>query len=77
MQQCIAAGEIDVEDCLYINFEDEHIRYISATELELRLDCYAEMVGDHKLLFYLDEIQVIDGWSSLYAIFPTSNIVLW
>ena len=62
MQQRIATGEIAVEDCLYINFEDERIRYIAAAELGIILDCYAEMYGDHKPLIYLDEIQVIEGW---------------
>ena len=62
MQQRIAAGEIALEDCLYINFEDERIRYMPSTELGLILDCYAEMFGDHKPLIYLDEIQVIEGW---------------
>ena len=63
MQQRIAAHEIALEDCLYLNFEDERIRYMPATELGLILDCYAEMFGDnHKPLIYLDEIQVIDGW---------------
>jgi len=64
MQQHIAAGEIALEDCLYINFEDERIRYIPASELGIILDCYAEMFGDHKPLVYLDEIQVIEGWES-------------
>ena len=62
MQQRISSGEISLEDCLYINFEDERIRYIPAAELSLILDCYAEMFGDHKPLIYLDEIQVIEGW---------------
>lgn len=62
MQQRIATGEITLEDCLYINFEDERIRYMPATELGVILDCYAEMFGDHKPLIYLDEIQVIEGW---------------
>ena len=62
MQQRVAANEIAIEDCLYINFEDERIRYMPATELGLILDCYAEMFGDHKPLIYLDEIQVIEGW---------------
>ena len=62
MQQRVAAGEITIEDCLYINFEDERIRYMPASELGLILDCYAEMYGDHKPLVYLDEIQVIEGW---------------
>lgn len=64
MQQRIAAREIALEDCLYINFEDERIRYIPASELGIILDCYAEMFGDHKPLVYLDEIQVIEGWES-------------
>lgn len=62
MQQRIASGEIAIEDCLYINFEDERIRYMPAAELGIILDCYAEMYGDQKPLIYLDEIQVINGW---------------
>lgn len=62
MQRRIATGEITLEDCLYINFEDERIRYMPAAELGIVLDCYAEMFGDHKPLIYLDEIQVIKGW---------------
>ena len=62
MQRRIATGEITLEDCLYINFEDERIRYMPAAELGIILDCYAEMFGDHKPLIYLDEIQVIKGW---------------
>ena len=62
MQQRIATGEIAIEDCLYINFEDERIRYMPSTELGLILDCHAEMFGDRKPLIYLDEIQVIEGW---------------
>jgi predicted AAA+ superfamily ATPase len=62
MQQRIATGEIAIEDCLYINFEDERIRYMPSTELGFILDCHAEMFGDRKPLIYLDEIQVIEGW---------------
>lgn len=62
MQQRISSGEIAVEDCLYVNFEDERLRYMPATELGLILDCYAELFGDHKPQIYLDEIQIIQGW---------------
>ncbi len=62
IQQRIARKEINIENCLYINFEDERIRYMSANELGLILDCHAEMFGDQKPLIYLDEIQVIEGW---------------
>lgn len=62
MQSRIASGEITIEDCLYINFEDERIRYMPVAEMGVILDCYAEMYGERKPLIYLDEIQVIDGW---------------
>lgn len=62
MQSRIASGEITIEDCLYINFEDERIRYMPVVEMGVILDCYAEMYGERKPLIYLDEIQVIDGW---------------
>jgi len=62
MQSRIASGEITIEDCLYINFEDERLRYMPVVEMGVILDCYAEMYGERKPLIYLDEIQVIDGW---------------
>lgn len=64
IQQRVKSGQIAIEDCLYVNFEDERIRDLQASELGLLLDCYAEMFGDHKPLVYLDEIQVIDGWET-------------
>ena len=60
MQQRIAAREITIEDCLYIIFEDERIRYMTSTGLGHILDCYAEIYDDHKPLIHLDEIQVIE-----------------
>ncbi|MBR1835631.1 MAG: ATP-binding protein [Bacteroidales bacterium] len=62
MQQQIAQGLITLEDCLYVNFEDERIRDMEASELGIWLDCYAEMFGTRKPYIYLDEIQIIDGW---------------
>ena len=64
MQQRIKSGQITIEDCLYVNFEDERIRYIQSSELYMLLDCYAEMFGERKPLVYLDEVQVIDGWET-------------
>lgn len=58
----VERGEITVEDCLMINFEDERLDGLKASELGLILDCYAEMFGDKKPLIYLDEIQLVDGW---------------
>ena len=62
MQQRINNKSMKVEDFLYINFEDERIRYMQASELGVILDCYAEMFGDKKPFIYLDEVHVIDGW---------------
>ena len=62
IKQRIADGKISIEDCLYINFEDERIAGITSQELGQFLDCYQEMFGLKKPLVYLDEIQNIDGW---------------
>ena len=62
IQTRLNKGEQSAQDILYINFEDERIRYMPSTELGFILDCHAEMFGDRKPLIYLDEIQVIEGW---------------
>ncbi|MBR6589483.1 MAG: ATP-binding protein [Bacteroidaceae bacterium] len=62
IKQRIARSEIQLEDCLYINFEDERLDGLSASELQLLIDCYQEMFGPQKPLVYLDEIQNITGW---------------
>ena len=64
IQQRVAAGQMRIEDSLYVNFEDERIRYMAVEEMGMLLDCYAEMYGDHKPMVYLDEIQIIDGWET-------------
>lgn len=58
----IEAGKIRIEDCLYINFEDERVADMQASELGLLLECYAEMYDNPRPLIYLDEIQNIEGW---------------
>lgn len=62
IQRQIREGHATIEDCLYINFEDERIASIEASELGLLLECYAELYGSRKPLIYLDEIQNIEGW---------------
>jgi predicted AAA+ superfamily ATPase len=62
IQHRIKSGKIVLEDCLYINFEDERIASIEANELGMILDCYAEMYDNRKPQIYLDEIQNIIGW---------------
>lgn len=62
MQQRIKRGLNTAEDFLYVNFEDERLRYIDASELGILIDCYAEMYGERRPDVYLDEIQVIGGW---------------
>ena len=65
IQDRIKSGKTTIEDCLYINFEDERISSIKASELGILLECYAEMYDNRKPLVYLDEIQNIDGWEKL------------
>lgn len=81
IQRQVQSGRATIEDCLYINFEDERIASIEASELGLLLECYAEMYGTRKPLVYLDEIHNITGWEkfarrladSKYRVFITGS----
>lgn len=81
IQNIVKSGKATLEDCLYINFEDERISSIEASELGLILECYAEMYDNRKPLVYLDEIQNIEGWEkfarrladSKYRVFITGS----
>lgn len=80
IQQLIKTGQANIEDILYVNFEDERISTIPAEELNLFLECYNEMY-ERKPLIYLDEIQNISGWEkfarrladSKYRVFITGS----
>ena len=81
IQNLVRSGKATLEDCLYINFEDERISSIEASELGILLECYAEMYDNRKPLVYLDEIQNIEGWEkfarrladSKYRVFITGS----
>lgn len=62
IQQRIGRGEIKVEDCLFVNFEDERLADIEASELNVLIECYQELFGEKKPWVYLDEIQNVPGW---------------
>jgi predicted AAA+ superfamily ATPase len=46
---------------LYINFEDERLAAMKATDLNLFLECYKELY-DARPVIFLDKIQNISGW---------------
>ena len=58
----MSSGNAQVEDFLYVNFEDERIASMEASELGLVLDAYWEMCDQKHPYIYLDEIQNITGW---------------
>ncbi len=62
IQRRVAEGKMSIEDCLYINFEDERIAAIKAEELGIILECYGELYGSRRPTVYLDEIQNVEGW---------------
>lgn len=80
IQSLLAEGKTQIEDILYINFEDERIASIRSEELNLILEAYHEMYGN-KPLIYLDEIQNVAGWEkfarrladSKYKVFITGS----
>lgn len=55
--------DYELEDIIYINFEDERILPMQAVDLQSILDAYFELYeGKRNPIIFLDEIQNIDGW---------------
>ncbi len=49
------------DEILLLNFEDERLLGIQLNDLDMILECYAEMYP-HKPIVFLDELQVVAGW---------------
>lgn len=62
IQNKLSSGEAQIDDILYVNFEDERIASIRAEELGLVMEAYEEMFGPKRPFIYLDEIQNVEGW---------------
>lgn len=65
MKQALERG-VAKEKFLYINFEDDRLSQFRATNFQTLLDVYFKLypqwVEADDLIFYFDEIQVVDGW---------------
>lgn len=51
-----------ISDFLYVNFEDERLIGMAATELGQVLEAYGELYPEKKPVFALDEVQNVNGW---------------
>ena len=62
IQQLIREGH-NIEEIIYINFDDERLRQMTADDFDLILQAYASMFAHHPILFF-DEIQNVEGWKN-------------
>lgn len=62
MQQLIQAG-MRLEDIVYVNFDDERLKEMTAMDFDLILQAYHSMF-EGKPVFFFDEIQNVDGWAN-------------
>ncbi len=62
IQQIIKAGT-DVESIVYINFDDERLKEMTAMDFDLILQAYHSMYEGNPVFFF-DEIQNVDGWAN-------------
>ena len=62
VQQLLAAG-VSLNDIVFINFDDERLLGMSASDFDLILQAYHSMHGGHPVFFF-DEIQNVDGWAN-------------
>lgn len=79
VRQLLASGE-QIENIVYINFDDERLLGMVASELDLILQAYHSMY-DGTPTFFFDEIQNVDGWANFarrlanqkYRVFVTGS----
>lgn len=64
----LLANGVTKTQLLYINFEDDRLSGMKASELQFVLEAYWELYPDHienqSLHFFFDEIAEIEGWES-------------
>lgn len=58
---CFNSLKPHLDKCAYVNFDDERLANIQATDLNSVLEVLYKIYGDFKYLF-LDEIQNVEGW---------------
>lgn len=59
--QQLLREEHNINEIVYINFDDERLRQMTADDLDLILQAYHSLFDLRPLLFF-DEIQNIEGW---------------
>ena len=62
VQQLLATG-VSLDDIVFINFDDERLLGMSASDFDLILQAYHSM-HDGQPVFFFDEIQNVDGWAN-------------
>lgn len=79
VQQLLVSGE-DIENIVYVNFDDERLLGMKASDLDLILQAYHSMYGGTPIFFF-DEIQNVEGWANFarrlanlkYRVFVTGS----
>lgn len=62
MQQLIESGT-RLEDIVYVNFDDERLKEMTAMDFDLIIQAYHSM-SEGQPVFFFDEIQNVDGWAN-------------
>lgn len=62
MQQLIETGT-RLEDIVYVNFDDERLKEMTAMDFDLIIQAYHSM-SEGQPVFFFDEIQNVDGWAN-------------
>ena len=80
IRKLMKSKDFPIQRILYINFEDERISWLQASELGLLLDAYKELF-DYVPVIFLDEIQNVTSWEKFarrladqeYRVFVTGS----
>ncbi len=61
MKRLIESGR-HLTEFIYLNFENEKLAELKASQLDLIITSYNELYEEKKPIFFLDEVQNISGW---------------
>lgn len=62
VQQLLASG-VELENIVYVNFDDERLLGMTANDFDLILQAYHSMY-EGQPIFFFDEIQNVEGWAN-------------
>ena len=78
MRELLSSG-VPIERMVHVNFDDDRLAAMTASDLHWLVDLHAEMfpdAADQKCYYFLDELQDVKGWERFAGEFDDNSFTL-